>query len=515
MVPEAVEQVAGLALLLAPMRCMILATMIPDGSGTRHIIGPEGSVGEGIGWSVRRSIALVLDLLIATYALALVVIFVTGGVDLGVVSLNQAEKPILILVILIPLRVAVGERSWLIPRRPIPRVTPVWTMALDRMRASPALVDVAFALVATRVATISIAFIANLLFTPYGVRAFAMPFERQKFAEIFAAWDSGWYFDIASRGYYFNADGQSSIAFFPLYPMLMRAAAWPFGGTDKAIWVAGIVVSSAAFALALLAVHRFTQHVFGDREVARRAVLYMALFPFSLFFTRVYAESVFLLTSVLAVSRAYDGRWWRAGMWGALATLARPNGILIALPLALLALGGRPPARVLASRFTALLLIPVALAGYCAYVYTLSGNPLGWLSAQAHWGYSLGHPPWQQLLKMIGRFVKYGFYDYFFVSKMAPFRLLHGVAALIFLALTPAIFKRLGVAMGAYVLVSLLVPLSSNALEGVGRYSAVLFPAFMLVGSFKSPRLHEAILIVASLFLALFVCLFGTGYPIY
>ena len=98
---------------------------------------------------------------------------------------------------------------------------------------------------------------------------------------------------------------------------------------------------------------------------------------------------------------------------------------------------------------------------------------------------------------------------------MAPFRLFHGVAALIFMALTPAIFKRLGVAMGAYVLVSLLVPLSGNALEGVGRYSAVLFPAFMLVGGFKSPRLHEAILIVSSLFLALFVCLFGTGRPIY
>ncbi|MDP2707592.1 MAG: hypothetical protein Q8O70_08840, partial [Burkholderiales bacterium] len=204
-----------------------------------------------------------------------------------------------------------------------------------------------------------------------------------------------------------------------------------------------------------------------------------------------------------------------AGMWGALATLARPNGILIGLPLALLALGGRPAARVLANRFTALLLIPVALAGYCAYVYALSGDPLAWLSAQAHWGYSLGHPPWQQLLKMIGRVTKYGLYDYFFVSAMAPYRLFHGVAALMFLALTPAIFKRLGVAMGAYVLASLLVPLSGNALEGVGRYSAVLFPAFMLVGSFKSPRLHETILIVAALFLALFVCLFSTGRPIY
>jgi hypothetical protein len=98
---------------------------------------------------------------------------------------------------------------------------------------------------------------------------------------------------------------------------------------------------------------------------------------------------------------------------------------------------------------------------------------------------------------------------------MAPYRLFHGVAALIFLALTPAIFKRLGVALGAYVLVSLLVPLTGSALEGVGRYSAALFPAFMLAGSAKSPRVHEAILTVAALFLALFVCLFVTGRPIY
>jgi hypothetical protein len=61
--------------------------------------------------------------------------------------------------------------------------------------------------------------------------------------EVFAAWDSGWYFDIARQGYYFNPAGESSIAFFPLYPLLMRAVAWPFGGSDKALWVAGIAIS--------------------------------------------------------------------------------------------------------------------------------------------------------------------------------------------------------------------------------------------------------------------------------
>lgn len=457
-----------------------------------------------------------LDLLILTYTLVLLTIAVTGGVRLGGLSLHDAAKPLLILLIVVPIRVTLGGDTWLLTaawERVAPALTRLRRAA--RERVPPAVPDVAFAFIVTRAATFFIAFMADLLFTPYRTPAFAMPFEREKFAQVFAGWDSGWYFDIASHGYYFNAEGQSSIAFFPLYPSLMRVLAWPFGGTDRAIWLAGMVVSSGAFVLALLAIHKFTQRVFGDREVARRTVLYVAIFPFSLFFTRVYAESVFLLTSVLAVSRAYDGAWYRAGLWGGLATLARPNGILIALPLALLAVRDRPATPVLATRFMALLLVPAALAGYCAYVYSLSGDPLAWLNAQGHWGYSLGHPPWEQLLKMLGRLSKYGMYDYFFVSPMAPFRLLHGMVALMFLAVTPAIFKHLGPAMGAYVLASLLVPLSGNALEGVGRYSAVLFPAFMMAGSLKSPRAHEAILITASLFLTLIVCLFSTGRPVY
>lgn len=462
--------------------------------------------------ALRRPLIFALDLVLALYGLALVVIFVTGGVDLGVVSLHGAAKPIFVLLVLLPLRATIEEPSWLLAMAQRPAGL---LRALVRTHVSPAVLDVAFAFAATRFAIFFIAFLADLLFAPYRVRSFAMPFEYERFAQAFVGWDSGWYFDIARRGYYFNPEGQSSIAFFPLYPMVMRAAAWPFGGTDRAIWIAGIVVSSAAFALALLAIHRFTERVFGEREIARRTVLYIAIFPFSLFFTSVYAESVFLLTSVLAVSRAYDGRWWSAGAWGALATLARPNGILIALPLVLLALGGRPAAGVLVKRGSALLLIPAALAAYCAYVYTLSGDPLGWLSAQAHWGYSLGHPPWEQLLKLVGRLSKHGLYDYFFVSSLAPFRLFHGVVALIFLAIIPSIFKRFGVALGAYVLVSLLVPLSGNVLEGVGRYSSVLFPAFMLLGSIKSHRAHEAILVIGSLFLALVVALFSTGRPVY
>jgi hypothetical protein len=472
--------------------------------------GPDG-LGRQLA-SVARS---GIDLLIAIYGLGLSVIAVTGGMDLGVVHAHEPAKPLVVLLLIIPLRVALGGRSWLADTAHVAlrEVTSVAKRIAVHMPACVA--DTVFAFVVVAVASLPAAFIANVVFEPARTRGFALPFEYEKFAETVAAWDSGWYWDIARRGYFFSQDGQSSIAFFPLYPLLVRAVAAPFGGGDRATWIAGIVVSMTAFALALIALHRFTERLFASRDAARRTVLLIAVFPWSLFFTRVYAESLFLLTSVLAVGRAYDRQWWRAGFWGALATLTRPNGILIGLPLLLLALRDRPGFRELAARWLQLTPVPAALMAYCGYVYTLSGDPLGWMSAQAHWGYSLGHPPWQQLVRMVADLLEYGPYRYFFSSPIAPFELLHGIPVLIFLALTPLIFKRLGAAMGGYVLVSLLVPLSSNTLEGLGRYASVLFPAFMLAGTMTSSRALEAVLIVSVVFRTLLVCLFVTWHPIY
>ena len=108
-----------------------------------------------------------------------------------------------------------------------------------------------------------------------------------------------------------------------------------------------------------------------------------------------------------------------------------------------------------------------------------------------------------------------GPYGYFFSDPLAPYYLVHGLVALAFVALTPAVFTRLGPALGAYVAVSLYVPLTGNALEGIGRYAATLFPAFMLLGTIRSRRVHEAILIGSALVLSLLAGLFAGFYPIY
>jgi hypothetical protein len=343
-----------------------------------------------------------------------------------------------------------------------------------------------------------------------------MPFASLRFAETFAAWDSGWYFDIARRGYYWSPSGQSSLAFFPLYPLLMRALAWPFGGGERALWLSGIALAYLCLFLGLTVLHRLTASHFGGREVARRTVLYLAVFPFAYFFTQVYTESLFLLTCVAAVAAAFERRWGWAGVCGALAALTRPNGILVAVPLGLVALAGRPRAGELARRAAALLPVPLAFAGFCAFAYRLSGDPLSWLRAQEQWGYSVGNRPWVELMRLVDGIDHSGLYGYFFSHPLAAYYFLHGVVALVFVALTPSVFTRLGTPLGAYVAVSLYLPLSGNALEGIGRYAATLFPVFILLGTLvRSRRVHEALLVSCALLLSLLSALFVTWRPIY
>ena len=342
-----------------------------------------------------------------------------------------------------------------------------------------------------------------------------MPFEPVRFVETFAAWDSGWYFDIAQRGYYFREAGQSSIAFFPLYPLLMRALAWPFGGTDRALWTAGIVLSVACFWLALTVLHRFTETTFGDREAARRTVLYVAVFPFAYFLTQVYTESLFLLLAVSAVACAARARWGGAGLVGGLLALTRPNGILIAVPLGLMALAGRPRPLELLRRGVALALVPAGLGLFCLYAYRLAGDPLAWLHAQEQWAFNVGNRPWVELMRLLDGLAARGAYGYFFSDPLAPYYFLHGMVALAFVALTPSVFTRVSPALGAWVAVCLYVPLTGNALEGIGRYAATLFPVFMLLGRVASRRWHEAILVGSAVVLSVLSVLFAKFFPVY
>ena len=155
-------------------------------------------------------------------------------------------------------------------------------------------------------------------------------------ANMFARWDTFFYYSIATQGYNWNPAHftYQNVVFFPLYPLLMRWGGELLGGYPM---VAGLIVSLFAFAAAMTLLYRLALLDLGE-ERAWRVVLLVAVFPYALFFSAVYTESLFFLLTVSAFYTMRRGRLAWAGVCGLLAGLTRPNGWWLAVPLACLVL---------------------------------------------------------------------------------------------------------------------------------------------------------------------------------
>jgi Gpi18-like mannosyltransferase len=138
-------------------------------------------------------------------------------------------------------------------------------------------------------------------------------------------WDAWWYLSVVERGYWFDPHGKSNVAFFPLFPALVRGVAAMVGNP----LVAGLLVANAAALGAILALWWWVEREAGP-HAGERAALWLLVYLFSFFFHSLYAESLFFLLATLALGTAARDRWVGAGAWGALAAATRPMGVLLA-----------------------------------------------------------------------------------------------------------------------------------------------------------------------------------------
>jgi len=119
--------------------------------------------------------------------------------------------------------------------------------------------------------------------------------------------------------------------FFPLYPLTARALDVVTPGATRVALV--ILANLCALGFAVL-VHRLVMHETGDAETARRAAWFACIAPPAFVMVWGYAEPLFLLLSVAAFLMLRTNRFALAGLFGALAALTRPLGVVIAIPAA-------------------------------------------------------------------------------------------------------------------------------------------------------------------------------------
>lgn len=467
-----------------------------------------------------------VDLLCLGLVLVALIVAMSGGFRIRIAGLPFAlTSPYRLLF----WAVAVGlVRHFTAPAVPIYRDLP---RRLAAWRQRPAVRAAFPVFVATRPAILLVGYLAVLMIGPVS----GSPPTRESDSEIAnlqARWDAGWYLAIVLKGYQFEPnkpDEQQSIAFFPAYPWIVRPVGLFLGNRPTSNLAAGTLVSFGAFFGALIYLYALARDTLGDED-ARYALWLLASYPFAVFFGAMYTESLFLFGAVGAWYHFRKGDYAKAALLGFIVGLTRPNGCLLSVPLAILAVGPWLPASLAGGKPSlagppslekrreavvkgiATAAMPgIGMLAYSAFIWYLTGDPLGWLKAHAAWGRT-----YQGLTAVV--IDRYGWISNAGLSGYVatlPYDFVNGLGAIFVLAAIWPVARRLGLAFAVFMLINLLPPLAAGGLISVGRLSSTMFPAFIWLGGAVPKAQRVGWIAVFSALQALVAALFYTWRPLY
>ena len=324
----------------------------------------------------------------------------------------------------------------------------------------------------------------------------------------FERFDALWFLRIASSGY---RTGDGSAAFFPLYPLAIRAVSWVMGGHP---FGAALLVSNAAIAGGLCVVYALTA---SERSIAtaRRTVLLVGLFPTSFFFFAPYSESLFLLLAATTYWAARSRRWAAAGAAGALAALTRNVGIVLAPALVVEAFHQRREGRgSVLPGLVAAVAVGLGTLAYLAYWWAKVGDWLAPIDQQANWQRTFSSP-WATVVdgtRDAFRYLGNANGGYWLIDWLIVVPV---VGASVFALL------RYRPSYSVFLWGGLLIPLSfvfaDRPLMSMPRFVLPLFPAFWALAELTERwRIPEkAVVAVGAAGLALLVVLFVNWYYIF
>ncbi len=494
------------------------------------------SAGSAFPWWVQT-----LDLLTVAAAIVVLSNVLFEGVRLRVgdlhITATSTPRDALVFAALLALR------HWLY-RRP-----PLWQRLTDWARdawISPARRAVLAPWFASRLMVLLIGYLAVVLIGYPGTAGPPTRISRNEVINLPLRWDAGWYLGIALDGYYFspNLEQQQNIAFFPAYPMLTRVGAALLGGRimsasevsgankteygyaqHRGLVLSATLISLVAFLWALVYLYRFAGEILDERS-AKGAVLAACAYPFSLFFSAFYTESLFLLTMLGAFYHFRRREWLPSAAWGLLLGLTRPNGCLLCIPLALLAVqqawrsGARTPAsgsgRGFDWREAIRGIVVASMPGlgmliFSAYLYSLTGRPFVWLQAHEAWGrvYEGVDKLFATHLSIIAN---EGLYAY---SQGLPTDMLNAIATVAALLVVWPVTRRVGVAYGLLMVLMVLPPLARGGFMSMGRVTSTLFPLFVYLGWRLRGMTRDTLLMASAGLQGFFSALFFTWRPLF
>jgi len=226
-----------------------------------------------------------------------------------------------------------------------------------------------------------------------GFRADTIVARQAHFADRFFPWDAHWYERAAREGYHWlpgASFGQQAVAFFPLWPMILRAVTLTGLGEQAQRWVVVALAAGMGWA-SIFAMHRFAARLLAPAP-ARTAVILYAFYPGAGFLLKSYPTGLQNLLTILCLSALCDGRLMRAALCSLMATACGPLGVALGVTVSITAaLRARAPAsmatrvRLLAQAGALGLLAVGGLLGFMLFQWAALGSPFAFMAAQWAW----------------------------------------------------------------------------------------------------------------------------------
>ncbi len=313
--------------------------------------------------------------------------------------------------------------------------------------------------------------------------------------EVWTRWDAPHYLEIATSGYASSGEDRVFIAFFPLFPGLTRIV-WTVIGDPL---FAGFVVATVASLAAGVAIHQLARLDLSE-TLARRAALFLFIFPTSYFLHVPYTEGLFIALVVGSFIAARTDRWALAGVLGAAAALARINGLVLIPALAVEAYLQYRQTRTFRFEWLWIAAIGAGFGVYLLINLAVHGDPLAFLAIQRdHW-FKTFAPPWTGISDVIGGIGR----------REGTDAQLLGVQEALFIAIglvgTAASALFLRPSYTVWMGLNWLIFTSTAFVFSVPRFSITLFPLFLLMamGS-RRPAAYAVMVVWSLLFLGLFI----------
>lgn len=398
--------------------------------------------------------------------------------------------------------------------RTSPTVADVAARAEDRARIRRGVLYCLGVFVAMRIGLSLVALMGVGLLeglTPVGAPGWPAPSAAPGWHVLVTAWerfDGLWFLSIASNGY---VDGNGSAAFFPAYTLLIRAVSPLLGGHPLA---AALLLSNLAAFGSMVVLYFLTASEL-DEGAARRAVLYLAVFPTAFFLLAPYSEAPFLLLVLVSLWGARRGRWALAGLAAAGASATRSVGVLLVIPLVAEAFTqrrerGEPVVPKLA--WSAL-----ALAGggaYAVFWQVVAGDPLAPLHQQATWQRDAAFPTATALRATYEAWRFPGLYP-------GGYHLLDWIIVVPALVAGVWVARHTRLMFGLYTWLSIVAPLSfafgPRPFMSVPRFLVVVFPILWAFAAWAPKRrgAHEAVVASFAGLQVLMLILFVNWYYVF